>query len=432
MLVNKQLCLAAALSMTMLSTQTQSSEVDLSFSGFASFAVTKTTSKEEEGDYNDEITNESNFRDLNLLGLRLDGDLDDSLSFGAQMVAYGKDDYEPDFDWIYVSYAFTPGLSLTAGKIRAPLYMYSDFIDVGYAYQWIDTPDAIYGRTFFKSLDGGKLSYISSIGDWTSEVLVFAGTTQEDFTVTLEDDTGASFDEASHVEVDDAMGIAWTMEYEWLTFRIVYAQMDVTLDDFSAIEKSVAGLNAIAQGMPGIDISELEQHFYLQEDTTEHYGAGLTLDFDYFFAVTEYTKSDIEDNMVSSGKEAYYVMMGTRLPAGWSISLTYSSLKTDVNQDTLDLSNELTADYINDPDRRVSGSAAAMRSTVEGILHVAQESLVQEYIIGARWDFHRSAAMKFEYMLKDDDGYAYDSSTFTLSEINLQPSAYRIGLDMIF
>ncbi|NRB41110.1 MAG: hypothetical protein HRU20_22000 [Pseudomonadales bacterium] len=122
---SKSATLAGLISSAFIPLTAYAAETDVNFSGFATVAYGKTVSDYEEG----------NFRDFNKFGLRLDADLQDDLTLTAQMTANGDDDYELDIDWLFATYYFTPSLALSVGKVRAPLFMYSDFLDVGYAYQ---------------------------------------------------------------------------------------------------------------------------------------------------------------------------------------------------------------------------------------------------------------------------------------------------------
>ncbi|NRB42266.1 MAG: hypothetical protein HRU20_27990, partial [Pseudomonadales bacterium] len=143
-------------------------ETDINFSGFASFVSAKAISDESEGALHG-IDRDIEYRDFNKLGLRMDADLRDNLTFTAQFKVHGANDYQPEVDWLFATYSFLPNLSLSVGKVRVPLYMYSDYLDVGYAYQWISPPYSVYGLPSFTSMEGAKLSWTADLGgDWSS------------------------------------------------------------------------------------------------------------------------------------------------------------------------------------------------------------------------------------------------------------------------
>ncbi len=404
-------------------------ETEIEFAGFASFAFAKTTSDEKEGDL-DGISDDSEFRDFNTLGLRMDADLQDGLTFAAQLVSYGHNDYEPEFDWIFASYAITNSLSIDIGKIRAPLFMYSDYIDVSYAYQWISPPSSIYGRSYFQTIDGAKLNHYSSIGEWSSEVQLFVGQTKENFSAPSA--IGSGEDEFDALW-DDVAGIGWTMEREWLSLRALYMQMDVTLSN-SGIQDALmyadptdptTGFLAI-MGSVGMNQQDLQDVIEFNEDTNRYYALGMNMDFESFFITSEASKNTSEANTQAGNKDAFYVLVGTRLPGDWTLSLTYSHQEQKVNLDDVD---ELFQPFLNSSDPVVKGTSQGVYNGLTQYMYAAQQRTITDYIISSRWDFHPSAAFKMEYVIRESESTNLDP---THSTTTLEPSAYRIGLDLVF
>src|SRR5690606_23954394 len=92
-----------------------------------------------------------------------------------QLVARGSNDYDPDFEWSYMSFAATDKLSISAGRLRLLLFSYSASKDVGYSYHWIATPSSVYDVPF-NNLDGIRLDYSTYAGDWEYNTSLSAGT----------------------------------------------------------------------------------------------------------------------------------------------------------------------------------------------------------------------------------------------------------------
>jgi hypothetical protein len=80
------------------------------------------------------------FAPESLIGLQFSADLLDGLSVTAQLVSRGANDFKAKFEWAYVSYELNENWTIQAGRKRLPLFYYSDFFDVGYAYTWIRPP----------------------------------------------------------------------------------------------------------------------------------------------------------------------------------------------------------------------------------------------------------------------------------------------------
>lgn len=114
---------------------------ELRFDGFASFVAGQALEKDEL--LVDPNTGEAAFRGYDekmsfqansLFAIQVRADLQEKLSATAQIIAKGQNDYEAKFNWAYLAYQLTNEVTVKAGRFRTPLFMYSDFLDVGYAY----------------------------------------------------------------------------------------------------------------------------------------------------------------------------------------------------------------------------------------------------------------------------------------------------------
>ncbi|TMP34243.1 porin [Pseudoalteromonas rubra] len=153
-----------------------------------------------------------------LIGLQVSGDLGEGLSVTGQIVARGANDYDAEFEWAYVSYDINDSWTLQAGKKRLPLFYYSDFYDVGYAYVWMRAPADNYTWQIF-NYEGVNLLYSGSIGDWGVTANVYTG---------REDDTenkllSEFFFQTPTREIwEDILGGVVQLSYDWLELRFTH------------------------------------------------------------------------------------------------------------------------------------------------------------------------------------------------------------------
>lgn len=106
-------------------------------------------------------------------GLQAQKRLDDKTSVTMQLFAQGDTEgYETNLKWLYVTYEPTLNSSFRLGRIGAPLYYYSDYLNVGYAYHWVSPPESVY--PFDTSLNGVNYVYQDSWGifDWSGELML--------------------------------------------------------------------------------------------------------------------------------------------------------------------------------------------------------------------------------------------------------------------
>lgn len=107
-------------------------------------------------------------------GLQVDWKLDRQWSATAQLTARTLKDQTLNLEWAYLSYAFSPEWKLQVGRKRIPLYYYSDFQDVGYAYNTIRPSPDVYGWDVV-NYNGASLSTSQNLGDWTMRAELFGG-----------------------------------------------------------------------------------------------------------------------------------------------------------------------------------------------------------------------------------------------------------------
>ena len=89
----------------------------------------------------------------------------------------GNGNFKPAIEWAFVKAQVTPGLSLRAGRIGAPLFAVSDFRSIGYSNLWLRTPIDVYGQVPFSHFDGADAIYQDTIGSTTLTGQVFDGNT---------------------------------------------------------------------------------------------------------------------------------------------------------------------------------------------------------------------------------------------------------------
>ncbi|NNM51358.1 MAG: hypothetical protein HKM02_03925 [Pseudomonadales bacterium] len=149
-------------------------------------------------------------------------------------------------DWFYAGYSLGPNWTLQAGRKRLPLFMYSDFIDIGYDYAWMRPPGDLYGW---------------QIDHYNGANLLYSNTIMYDIALTWNTWTGAEHDhnnkmlqlmyynsspgDASNGQPIDEywynmIGSYLDFSRDWWDVRLVYMQNDVT--------RTQVGIGYIHQG----------------------------------------------------------------------------------------------------------------------------------------------------------------------------------------
>lgn len=382
---------------------------DIRIDGFASFVAGQVIDKDELGGGKFKGFDERlSFQENSLFAVQVRADLQDRLSATAQIIAKGSEDFDARFNWAYLSYELTNELTLKAGRFRSPLFMYSDFLDVGYAYHWITPPDSVYDLRGFDSTDGIMLEYQTNLGPWTSLFMVNVARNSTDL-------------EIGTLENTNSWAVAWNLTYDWLSLRAVYSSADVSLNS-DLIDGVAAALDQAGVSQGTIN------NMLMDSDRGTFGGVGIGADFGSFFAVAEYTEIKADDSFAAEKRKNWYVSGGARL-GKYTVYATVENTKGDINTGTLDQITGTLDPIIAGlslanpaPGTPLYAQLDGLQQLRAGVVTMFNENVLDAdtYSVGMRYDFHPSAAVKVEYIQMDDK----------LSD--LKPAAIAVALDLVY
>lgn len=153
-------------------------------------------------------------------GLQFSSDLGQGLTATAQLVGRGADDYNAELEWAYLSYEVNEHWTIQAGKKRLPLYYYSDFFDVGYAYLWVRPPADNYTWQIF-NYNGVNAQFNYQLGDWAVGGNLYTGREDDPNNKLLSEFFGS---QPVREIWKDIMGGVLTLNRDWLDLRLTYMQ----------------------------------------------------------------------------------------------------------------------------------------------------------------------------------------------------------------
>jgi hypothetical protein len=156
-------------------------DIDVSGFGTAGFAFTD-TSKAEFGRSQFQPVGANEQGDVgvdSLLGLQGTVHLNDKFSATAQAMVrrfFGAS-FELDIPVFFAKADLTHDLSIRVGRIQLPVFMVSDYRQVGYSNTWVRPPIELYGQIPFDSNDGADVLYTKTLGPADISTQVFYGKT---------------------------------------------------------------------------------------------------------------------------------------------------------------------------------------------------------------------------------------------------------------
>jgi predicted porin len=148
-------------------------------------------------------------------GLQGTATFTDNLSFTGQVMArHAAGDAEIAVELAYLTYNLSPKWTLQAGRKRLPLFFYSDFQDVAFAYNWTRVPPDVYGWPVV-NYNGVNLTYRDDIGGWAVKSSAYLGKEH------AKEVAIAKLSDPSRVDVhwDNMYGIDLELNRDWFTMR---------------------------------------------------------------------------------------------------------------------------------------------------------------------------------------------------------------------
>ncbi|WP_026374859.1 porin [Aestuariibacter salexigens] len=350
---------------------------DLRFNGFASIAGGMTLSDNETYlGYDSDIS----FKPETLFALQVSADLSDGLTATAQILSQGSEDFDTEFAWAYLSYEMTDATTIRAGRLRIPLYLYSDFLDVGYAYPWVRPSSAMYNLPF-ANYEGISVLHTTMVGDW--DVLL-------NFTAGSLSDTVFANVMPTQADVDNMLGLNVNATYDWFNVYASYLRGDITIplapvNDFSNLLQQL--------GVPASSVDKLRAN----DDAGSFFGFGFNIDYNNFLLTSEYSTWGADDSFIEESRDAWYVSAGYR----FDTITPYVQLENLTVDAEPGITSSLPGTAI--PPVGTPFDGVPINLAAQGLLAQINREDTQIVSVGFRYDFHTNAAFKMQYSSVTDD-----------------------------
>lgn len=289
---------------------------DISFSGYGSLIAGKTLGTVDDplnpGQKRDEILtadfydvgqydNDITFNAESILALQAIVDLNSKFKITAQIVAKGVDDFEPEFDWYYLTYQATDNLTLMAGRRNIPMYYFSEYSEVGYAYPWMRPPSNLYWWQITQ-FNGVNAMYSFEFGEYSNTVTFFYGNEYSDDNVEMlyyDKLYGGSARTVNEIWTDIA-GFNWNISGNNFDVRFVYFQNDRDRETIQQ-DGSIDPFEPFSQTFMGVGGSVDIQNFTVLFDwNLVDYDDDLGTEFPTYLVSLVYNMGDYQPYIVYS------------------------------------------------------------------------------------------------------------------------------------
>ena len=204
----------------------------IEFNGFGSVRATYANSDGPQAPFPYLKEGEVDFKGESLFALQARADLADGLTATVQLFAEGRDDFDIEARWAYLSYELNDQHQVNIGKLVNPIFHQSEYEKVGYAHNFSRLPAAVYSDFDFSTIEGVSLNSQFSVldGEYTLETkLLYGNWSGEVFSPTVRADVPFGLDQV--VSLNATLSGDW-----WKVFSGVFvAETDAEAFDQATI-----------------------------------------------------------------------------------------------------------------------------------------------------------------------------------------------------
>ena len=366
---------SAAVAVALVSAAGYANAGDLMINGFMSVGVGVLSNSEVTVNGFDDDTG---FSADNIVGLQLSKSVNDTTSATVQLVSRGSEDFNTEAAWAYVTYSPDENTDLRVGRLRTPFFYYSDFLEVGYAYNWIRPPEEVYRLDAFSSINGVDITRRFTLGSTDGSVQAYIGRVLEKYEV-----NGTPYE----IGLKNFAGLVVNMTYGNFGYRASAHTADV----YS--ELVLGGTRDLDQVYGLATVNGVGEEFAVDGKTTRFYEMAATWDNGDISAIAEVTALEHETATFLDDVATLY-SVGKRFDST-TVHLSYTTMR-----------------YMKEDD-------AAVRA-VQTLLERHESS----WILGARYDYDAGTAFKFEIQQVDEKiNYGAEGEKGLL---------YSAALDLVF
>ncbi|NMP32847.1 hypothetical protein HII17_14920 [Thalassotalea sp. M1531] len=350
---------------------------EIQFNGFGSVRATYSESDNGSAPFSYLDEGDITFKGESLFALQARADLGEGLSATVQMFAEGRDDFDIEARWAYVSYQLDDTHQINAGKLANPIFHQSEYEKVGYAHNFSRLPVAVYSGFDFATMEGISLNsqFELADGDYTLDTKLSYGNWE-----------GTVFLAAAGGDVplglDNIFSFNATLSGDWWK---VFAGAFITEMNATGLDQGVIfpfaqpGIDlATSLGATSSDINELTSSLAWHEKDGLYWFSGFGFDYNNFIVDFEYANYAVDD-AADAPNEAWYIAFGYRF-GDYVVTIHTEEQTQDIEYDFLD--------NVQHP---------VLQATGRGIVDALGAVEFEGSGISLRYDFHPSAAFKLDY-----------------------------------
>jgi hypothetical protein len=355
-----------------------------------------------------DIMDNPNFRGDSRAGLQFNYRLGENASAVLQMVAksHGNEAWETNAEWAYIDYGISEHTSTRMGRLRIPMYLFSETLDVGYTYPWVRPPLELY-QTVLTSYEGADLLYRFNTGDINHTLQPFIGSSLNHNNVDQVYGTyrvfggvpGAYPPVQGYLSMDfkDLYGVTLNSTIgDWTT---KLTAMHLGLDGRINLLDGIPAVPGITPGFAAGDVvAEIG-------DNLQYYAVGGMYDNGSLFAMTEVAHIRAADETLLGDSVAGHATLGYRM-GRWMPYGTYA-----------------WAQSVNDADPFVQALGALPNRNMKSVTVGVRRELTNQLSAKLEWN---------NYFDLENNGNLESGATSFAGSLGDDANVYTFALDAVF
>jgi hypothetical protein len=300
------------------------------------------------------------------------------LSFTAQGLVRkdAEDDFGAELAWAFAKVKVSDKLSLRVGRVGLPVFMISDYRNVGYANTMLRPPSEVYAQVPMNSIDGIDATWQQSLGETTVTAQLAFGRVRSPIS------TGSS---VAHLDASPMSALNLVAEHGPLTLRVGRADATLTLNDSTALNGLFEALRATGAGYHLAQLAPLADALALKKKKGSFTSAGLGLDWNSVVVQTEYAKRKTDSYVNDTA--SWYLMGGYRI-GKFLPYYNHAQNKMDGK-----VANTIPAAC---PPGYPAACTPTLQALSAGVNTITVPITQSTDTIGVRWDLYRSLALKLQ------------------------------------
>ncbi|WP_332852142.1 porin [Duganella sp. S19_KUP01_CR8] len=339
----------------------------LNISGFGSLGVAKSNTNEAQFvRYNqaEGIGDQARIGLDTNLGLQASYGFNERLSDTVQVLTRKNTSptFTTDLTWAFLKYKATDELNVRVGRVALPVFMISDYQNVGYANTMMRPPVEMYAQAPIESGDGIDFNYQHALGDTTLNAQGVLGVSRGKLFLVS---TGTVATYRAPVR-----GLSVSAEHGPLTLRAAWLGASMSSNDITPV-------NALAGTLRNAGFGQLGDDLAVSGKKMTFAAVGATLDWNKLLLQAEYGQRRAKDKVYIPDTNSWYAMAGYRIGK----VLPYYTHAVAKSAGT---SITLPAGF---------PASGALSGAVRGALTASEQS---SDTLGVRWDFTKSIDLKVQ------------------------------------